>query len=261
MKPLIRGSSVGLFDNGVFLVDTANSCPRYTVARMMDMEERTEEFNPVFRLGHIFEEWFCAQFPDGEREMLVTHEFDDIAFQGHVDLVTPDCVYELKSVSSVNVERDLRLRGKFKFGNLVQLSTYMLFLNRAKGKLIYGDYTKTTTYDVLKTWTEREVNETLVGVSPKLYEFNVSIRNDTEIFVGEKKMFDTSMIYAYIKNIAKLWDVVLPPHPAQMDDSSDVCFFCKLKDVCWNDSAIITQRDEFYNTIGDNIHGFKRRSN
>lgn len=246
--PVIRGSSVGLYDNGVFLCDTNNSCPRFAVGRMLGIEQQRMDFNPVFRLGHIFEENFCGT--NGEREVEVVHEFDNITFMGHADFVTLNRVYELKSVSSINVERDLRLRHKYKFANLVQLVTYMMFLDKTEGRLVYGDYTGVVTYDKLKFYTEEEVNA-LANYDPVYYEFDVEIRNDTEVFVEGIKTLDTTSIIRYIHNIARVFHSgELPPHPAQADDKgADVCFFCPYKDLCWDDSSSINSRDEFYNYI------------
>ena len=161
-KPVLRGSSVGIHENGLYITGENSTCPRYVIARIEGLipDFSKADENPVFYLGRQFEVWFKTTLT-GEfvEEFEVEHEFEDIKVMGHADIVTPDLVYELKSVSSVNVERELRLRNKYKFANLVQLAFYMLFSDRAHGKLIYGDYTKLIKYPELKNMTVPEVVE------------------------------------------------------------------------------------------------------
>jgi hypothetical protein len=255
-KPVLRGSSVGIHENGVFITGEHSTCPRYVLARIEGLipDFSDAEANPVFYLGRYFETWFKATLTcEFIEEYQVTHEFDNIKVMGHADIVAGDLVYELKSVSSVNVERELRLRNKFKPANLVQLVFYMLFSGCDKGLLIYGDYTKLVKYPELKTMTVAEVIALIEEKSefkPKLYTFEVSIEGTKVLVDGEDSGLDTTMILDYILEIGNAHaSGDLPPAPVKLDifNFYDSCQYCPFTDICWEQK--VHDKEMFFDSL------------
>jgi len=239
IKRNVRGSNTGLFINGQFLSQYDSSCPRTILIRDLGLEERKGDDFPVFVLGRDFERWFkTTLITEYTEEYLAKFDItENIGFEGHADVVVGDTVYELKSLTSMNTERQVFKRGKPKKGNLIQLIGYMLSSDRVKGKLIYGSYTDVIEYKTLLELTADEVLEIVKNYSPRLKIFNVELTDVGKVLVdGIEQNFVVDNIVDFWQESAKFLEqdenAPLPAKPADMDGKGNPCFFCPMNKVC-----------------------------
>jgi hypothetical protein len=196
----------------------------------------------VFVLGHEFERWFLENslVEEYEAEKFLTFDIDEqTAFEGHADVVSDSMVYELKSVSSPNVYRQIFKRSKPKIANIVQLVGYMLASDRYVGKLVYGAYVDVVEYTTLTQLSKDEVLELVKDFKPEIKSFHVTVDSETgDIKVdGLLQDFTTADLIAFWKETATFLnapeDTPLPARPTDITKKNgNVCFFCNKKAIC-----------------------------
>ena len=250
----LRGGNAGLFKNGEYRSDTPNGCPRMIKLRAYGFQPAVTEqsTHKVFALGHLFEEWFAKENPGLKCEHEVRFGItDSVEFVGHVDFINDDFLYELKSVTSKNTFREVFKKQKPKEQNLLQLMTYMVSLERDKGKLIYGSFVKTITYDMFEELSDDKFEEMCETLKPDdTIEFLVTIDEDGE-FLCDGKRTDIS-----VSDICEFWNVAsemimdedVPAKPEKLGEKNyfGPCHFCEMKNICASD---YDSWDQFYNTV------------
>ena len=168
-----------------------------------------------------------------------------------VDFLNDDFLYELKSVTSKNTFREVFKKQKPKEQNLLQLMTYMVSLERDKGKLIYGSFVKTITYDMFEELSDDKFEEMCETLRPDdTIEFLVTIDEDGE-FLCDGKRTDIS-----VSDICEFWNVAsemimdedVPAKPEKLGEKNyfGPCHFCEMKNICASD---YDSWDQFYNTV------------
>lgn len=250
----IRGGNAGLYRNGEFRSDTSNGCPRVIKLRAYDFQPAITEAHTlkVFKVGHIFEEWFATENPSLQAEQEVCFNIkEDVDFVGHVDFINEDFIYELKSVTSKNTYRDVFRKEKPKAQNLLQLATYMVALERDKGKLIYGSFIDTITYDQFKELGDDDFEEMCETLKPDdTIEFLITIDEDGEFLCnGERTDIKVQDICAFWEAAADmLIDEDVPAKPEKLNQKNyfGPCHFCEMKNICAGD---YDSWDQFYHTV------------
>lgn len=135
----VRGAHSGFLKDNYCHTDGAVACQRVMLLRDRGVEEyKSPETLERFALGNGNENYFCDTFLAGvehQRDVLI----EGPNFEGHADAIAGDTVYELKSVTSNNVWRNV-CSGDYKLSNLAQLVGYMLMSGRDYGVLAYTKY-------------------------------------------------------------------------------------------------------------------------
>ncbi len=250
----IRGGNAGLFKNGEFRTDSSNGCPRVIKLRAYGFQSGIVEGSTakVFKVGHLFEDWFAKENPGLVAEHPVKFNVtEDVEFAGHIDFVGEEFIYELKSVTSKNTYRDVFKKQKPKEQNLLQLMTYMVALERDKGKLIYGSFTKTITYDMFEEIGDDEFEEMCETLKPDdTIEFFVTLDEQGEFHCNGKSIdINVSDICEFWNQAsAMIMDEEVPAKPEKLAEKNyfGPCHFCDLKNICASD---YDSWDEFYNTV------------
>lgn len=249
----IRGANTGVFSEaGVFLTESQNGCPRVALLRNLKVEPAVngESFG-VFELGFTFERTYEATLQNSgvtfARDVGVVlsltpkDSVDTLEFCGHADFVVNDeVVIETKSVSSENTLKVVKgtryTPGQPKLAHLLQLCAYMISMDKRKGKVVYGSYTRHTSYDELKTLSPDEVKVRFEKIMPDIYEFQVSIDDEGTIRVGDRVVseFKVQDIVAYWEELGRyILEGKLPPRPFPIAlKGYDPCHFCKFRPVC-----------------------------
>lgn len=254
---IIRGSSAGLVRNGEYLSSSDVACPRKTILRHLKIEEtHSATTKEVFAIGHLFEEWYCAQYPDAIREMLITAE----GLEGHSDLVTDEYVVELKSVTSKNTYKSVIKQGKPKPQNVLQLLVYMVALEREKGLLVYGSYCHVATYDKLIKMRPHEIAPLFKDAVPELKEFLVEIDQEGYALVDGEHYYNihVSEIMEFQSNLHELVRArILPPRVEALNSGSwdSPCRWCKLPMLCDQNPSdledFVEQAAEIYEALSE----------
>lgn len=237
---VIRGSSAGIFRNGEFLAGAEAGCPRRTILRHLNAQEEIKEATKlVFALGAQFEDYYATIVPDTVRELEV--KFGN--FTGHVDFADDEYLYETKSISSKNTLSVIK-KGRVKLQNLLQICHYLVALERTKAKLVYGDYTKTITYQQIMTGSFEWVTRQLDGAIPTLHEFLIEIKDDGFIYVNGK-VYENLHVSEFIDFQDRLNELVeadeLPPRaePIETGWGADVCKYCPFQMLCNSNPSTI----------------------
>lgn len=250
----IRGGNAGLFRNGEYRTDSNNGCPRMIKLRSYGFQAGVEDpaTLKVFKLGHMFEDWFAVENPGLTREHCVKFNISQkVEFVGHVDFMSDDYLYELKSVTSKNTYREVFKKGKPKEQNLLQLITYMVALERDKGKLIYGSYTKKITYEQFEELGDDEFEEMCETLVPDdTIEFHIHMCEDGHFYCNNVELD------IHITDITEFWqeaslmilDEDVPPKPTKLAEKNffGPCHFCPAKNICASD---YDSWDQFYLTV------------
>lgn len=221
----IRGAHSGFMRDGYCHTDSAVSCGRVMRLRVESVEERHDAATLArFEIGKNNEYFFLQTLTEEYQ-----HDVEIITgdFEGHADVVTDKCVYELKSVTSKNVWKKVQ-QGKYKLSNLAQLVGYMITLNRPAGILVYTLY---------------EDENPISSV-----EFNITIVNE-QIFVNNKfirySVPDWRAHQLYLKNQLDS-EYLDPDRPMNPDDSFFTpCTWCKWNSVCDTFNAFEETADTF----------------
>lgn len=133
----VRGAHSGFLVNGEILGTDKNCCPRAVLLRANGVEEVHDEATLArFAVGNRNEDYFCDNILKGQllqRDAEVIRDY----FTGHADIIVGDTVYELKSVTSKNVQKKVFEKGEYKLSNLAQLVGYMWASGRRNGVLAY----------------------------------------------------------------------------------------------------------------------------
>lgn len=254
MKLQIRGGNAAIYRNGEVRTDTSSGCPRMFKLRSYQFQPAITEPRTlkVFKLGQMFEDWYGDTNPQLEKEREVRFDINEnVEFIGHIDYSDEDFLYELKSVTSKNTFREVFKKQKPKMQNVLQLTTYMVALERDKGKLIYGSFVKTVTYDQLEELGEDEFEEMCDTLKPdQTIEFNIHMCENGHFYCNNVE------IGLHISDITEFWnkaasiliDEEVPAKPAQLDPKSyfGPCNFCELKNICANE---YDSWDQFYHTV------------
>lgn len=255
----IRGGNAAIFRNGEFRTDSSSGCVRIAKLRSNDFQAAIDEPRTlkVFKIGHMFEDWFQYQSKTPlKKEEQVKFEINkDVEFIGHIDYMDDEFLYELKSVTSKNTYRDVFKKKKPKMQNVLQLATYMVALERDKGKLIYGSFLKTVSYDQLEELGDDEFEDMCDTLKPdELMEFNIHMCENGHFYCNNVE------IGIHILDITEFWNEAakliinkdIPPRPEKLDSKSffGPCDYCPLKDICANE---YDSWDEFYQTVKNSI--------
>lgn len=254
MKLQIRGGNAAIYRNGEVRTDASSGCPRMFKLRSYQFQPAITEPRTlkVFKIGQMFEDWYGDTNPQLEKEREVRFDInEDVEFIGHIDYSDEDFLYELKSVTSKNTFREVFKKQKPKMQNVLQLATYMVALERDKGKLIYGSFTNTLQYDMLEELDDDKFEEICDTLKPDAtMEFNITI-SDSGIFSCNGQELDLQ-----VADIVEFWEAAaeiicdeeVPAKPAQLDPKSyfGPCSFCELKNICANE---YDSWDQFYHTV------------
>lgn len=254
MKYQIRGGNAGMFRNGEYRTDTHNGCPRTIKLRAFSFQTAIEDPKTykVFKIGHLFEDWFAAENPGLIKEHCVQFNVtESVEFIGHIDFMNDNYLYELKSVTSKNTYREVFKKGKPKEQNLLQLITYMVALERDKGKLIYGSYVKKMPYEKFEEIGDDEFEELCETIVPDdTIEFYIHMCENGNFYCNDEK------IDIHVSDIVEFWneaatmilDEDVPPKPEKLVDKNyfGPCHFCPAKNICASD---YDSWDQFYNTV------------
>ena len=250
----LRGGNAGLYKNTEYRTDTSNGCPRIIKLRAHGFQPAITEASTqkVFKLGHLFETWFAVENPSLTPEHEVRFSItEDVEFVGHVDFINDDFIYELKSVTSKNTFRDVFKKKKPKEQNLLQLITYMVALERDKGKLIYGSFINTITYDKFETLGDDEFEQMCEDIKPDdTIEFFITLSSDGQFYC------DGNPLDISVSDICEFWDKAsqmimdeeVPDKPTRLNEKNyfGPCHFCDMKNICASD---YDSWDEFYHTV------------
>lgn len=244
---IIRGSSSGLIRNGEFLGSSDTNCPRKTILRHLDIQQvHSRHTLEIFNIGHQFEEYFASLHPEMQREF----EIVTPTVKGHIDFVDDEFLYELKSITSRNTHNSVFKKNEPKSTNVLQLLTYLVAMERQKGKLIYGSYTHICTYDKLSKMRTDDIKPLFVGAVPVMKEFLVEIDDDGNALV-DGEVFHNIHVSELIEFQDTLHELVkqriLPPRIEPLEPSAwtNPCKFCPLNTLC--DSGI-SDLEEFVET-------------
>jgi CRISPR/Cas system-associated exonuclease Cas4 (RecB family) len=231
---IVRGSSAGVYRNGEFLSDSDTACPRRTWLRHKNVQEKISKFTEqIFNIGFQFENYF-GTLVEGQKEV----EVNTPNFGGHADLVTDDCVYETKSVTSKNTYKKVFKEKTPKSSHLIQLCHYLIQMERQKGKLVYGSFlTKEIEYGKLKKMRPDAIPALMENAIPEIKEFLIEISDDGFILVdGEHfENLHVSEFLDFIEEVSALINAnELPPRvePLTPNAWGDVCKFCPFLMVC-----------------------------
>lgn len=272
----IRGANTGLAKNGIFLAPANSACPRVSFFRDMGLEIPPEESAySVFELGFVWEERYERYLNETgksyARDVAVEADVGEgVKFFGHADFVVEDVVVvETKSVSSKNtlkvIEGTRRTPPSPKYAHLLQLLSYMITMDKERGKVAYGSYARHVDYKELLEMTKERVREKFLAVEPDVYEFNVHIDRESGIISvdgREIEEFVAQDVMAYWETLGgHLVARTLPPRPEKLKENP--CFFCKFKQICENnprdtDSFLTDAREGGIfgvdpNNSGDNV--------
>jgi PD-(D/E)XK nuclease superfamily len=250
----IRGGNAGIFKNGEFRTDTSTGCPRVIKLRAHGFQSGIVEGSTakVFKVGHLFEDWFAKENPGLKIEHPVTFQItEDVQFAGHIDFVGEEFIYELKSVTSKNTYRDVFKKKKPKDQNLIQLITYMVALERDKGKLIYGSFVNTITYDMFEEIGDDEFEEMCETLTPDdTIEFFITITKDGDVLCDGKStdISVTDICEFWNQAAAMVVDEEVPAKPGKINEKNyfGPCHFCDMKNICASD---YDSWDQFYHTV------------
>lgn len=254
MKLQIRGGNAAIYRNGEIRTDTSSGCPRMFKLRSIGFQPAINDPRTlkVFKLGQMFEDWYGDNNPQLEKEREVRFEVnDDVEFIGHIDYSDEEYLYELKSVTSKNTFREVFKKKKPKMQNVLQLATYMVALERDKGKLIYGSFTNTLQYDMLEDLDDDKFEDICDTLKPDAtMEFNITI-SDSGTFSCDGEEIDL-----HVSDIVEFWEAAsqiilddeVPVKPEKINSKSffGPCDFCELKNICANE---YDSWDEFYLTV------------
>lgn len=243
-----------MYRNGEYRTDTNSGCPRMVKLRSHGFQAAIEDPSTlkVFKVGHLFEDWFASENPGLTREHCVQFQINpSVEFVGHIDFMNEDYLYELKSVTSKNTYREVFKKGKPKDQNLLQLITYMVALERDKGKLIYGSFTKKITYEQFEEIGDDEFEELCETLVPDdTIEFHIHMCENGHFYCNNVELD------IHINDITEFWheaslmilDEDVPPKPAKLGEKNffGPCHFCPAKNICASD---YDSWDQFYNTV------------
>ena len=254
MTRQIRGGNASTYRNGEYLTDTSSGCPRLIKLRAYDFQPSVSDpkTQKIFKLGHLFEEWYGEKHPELDKESEVRFNVtDDVEFIGHIDYSDKDYLYELKSVTSKNTYREVFRKLKPKIQNVLQLTTYMVALERDKGKLIYGSFVETVQYDKIDEIDDDEFEEICETIKPdETVEFLIEVQEDGK-FLCNKEELDLT-----VTDIVDFWnaaadmicDEEVPAKPKKLKPTNyfSPCHFCEMKNICAID---YDSWNEFYLTV------------
>lgn len=226
-----RGAHSGFMKNGYCHTDSSVSCGRVQLLRAKGVEEVHNEATLArFALGKNNETDQHTDWAMFGTEFLPDVEVVKERFEGHADAVIGTTVYELKSVTSPYVWRNVK-QGKYKLSNLAQVVGYMWALNLTKGVLAYTRY------------ENEERKETI--------SFDIGLNEYNEIFVNAKfsgyTLEDWRQHHEYLLNDLDN-DFVSVDRP--VDPSSSwfaPCTFCKWNPVCDRFNAYKQTSKDFVN--------------
>lgn len=254
MSYQIRGGNAAIYRNGEYRTDTNAGCPRMIKLRSHGFQVGIEDpaTIKVFKVGHLFEEWFDKENPGLIKEHCVQFQINpSVEFVGHIDFMNDDYLYELKSVTSKNTYREVFKKGKPKEQNLLQLITYMVALERDKGKLIYGSFTKKITYEQFEEIGDDEFEELCETLVPDdTIEFHIHMCENGHFYCNNVELD------IHINDITEFWqeaslmilDEDVPSKPVKLSEKNffGPCHFCPAKNICASD---YDSWDQFYNTV------------
>lgn len=134
-----RGAHSSFVKDGYCHTDSNVGCSRILLLRERGVQEVHDAATLArFKVGMDNEAYYCRTFLQG----LIYRTDVQLAkgdFMGHADVITHDTVYELKSVTSENVWKNVQ-NGKYKLSNLAQLIGYMWASGKGDGVLAYTMY-------------------------------------------------------------------------------------------------------------------------
>lgn len=244
---IIRGSSSGLLRNGEYVGSSDSNCPRKTILRHLSIQQTHSRHTlEIFSIGHQFEAYFASLHPEMQREFEIVTPM----VKGHVDFIDDEFLYELKSVTSRNTHNSVFKKGEPKSANVLQLLTYLVAIERQKGKLIYGSYTHICTYDKLSKMRTEDIAPLFKDAVPVMREFLVEIDDAGNALVDGEPFHNihVSELIEFQENLHELVrQRILPPRIESLEPSAwtNPCKFCPLSTLC--DSGI-SDLDEFVET-------------
>ena len=247
---IIRGSSSGLVRNGEFLGSSDTLCPRKTILRHLEIQQvHSKKTLEVFSIGHQFEEYFASIHPEFEREFEVITP----TTKGHVDFVSPEFIYETKSVTSKNTHSSVFKKGEPKAANVIQLLSYMVAMEREKGILVYGSYTHVCTYDKMMKMRTEDIAPLFKDTVPVMREFLVEIDELGNALVDGEPFHNihVSELLEFQDNLHELVrQRVLPPRIEALEPGAwkGPCAYCPLQTLC--DSGV-EDLEEFVETAAE----------
>ena len=203
-----------------YLIDFLHKTPKVSQVNIDGIAAVEAKYNFTFPAS--LREWFATENPMLQAEQEVCFNIkEDVDFVGHVDFINEDFIYELKSVTSKNTYRDVFRKEKPKAQNILQLATYMVALERDKGKLIYGSFIDTITYDQFKELGDDDFEEMCETLKPDdTIEFLITIDEDGEFLSnGERTDIKVQDICAFWEAAADmLIDEDVPAVPQAVAD-------------------------------------------
>ena len=214
--------AVGATTNAAY----TSGCPRYQVAGIR------EDFPPLYSaIGAIGEEYHIARLGTiEEREISIRKEVaPNVYVSGRYDGICSEFVYEFKTTLSRNLYTSIINKGEFLLTHLGQLVTYMVMLERSRGKLCVA---------------YAHFNKAVTQLEFKPRDFIVELR-DNDIYVDDVKTEYT------VSQLMKFYSIVAQAHlsealpPATMNDKA--CNGCSLINICGLGSA--RTKAEFLNQI------------
>lgn len=121
-------------EDGEFYASMAGKCPRriYYEKKFPDRVPGDYALG-ILMLGDILHEK-VQEIVGGEAEVDANVTVDDIIVKGRADIVLPDEVIELKTISKLDFVRDVP-----KLEHMYQLCIYMKALGKEKGRIVYID--------------------------------------------------------------------------------------------------------------------------
>ena len=117
---------------GTFYASSAGKCPRQVLLEKMNpTEEIPKKLQGIFLIGDALHE-LVQKAVGGEAEKEVIVREDGVTIRGRADIVLPDEVVELKTISDIS-----KIRYKPKHHHVMQLQIYLHGLKLKKGRLVY----------------------------------------------------------------------------------------------------------------------------
>lgn len=231
---VIRGSSNGIYRNEEFLSATDVACPRKTILRHLEIQETiNEKTQEIFKIGHLFEDWYAQKHPHYERE----REIIAPGFKGHCDFSNGEEIVETKSCTSKNTYKEVFKQGKCKVQYVIQLACYMTMLEVPKGRLVFGSYVHIADYSKIQKMDIEDIQPLFANAEPELKEFIVTINTDGMVLVDGEIFYGINIteILAFQSELHRfVKQDELPPRVQSIDPSGKInpCQYCKLSYLC-----------------------------
>ena len=233
----------GQLVNGQIYDNSNQSCPRKIYARAVGFEEPIEDSSLVtFAVGNAVESVFFQKNPTwiasyrSPTPLAPFDMFPDFNIRLEADAVLMkdgkiDKITELKSISSSKMAKKVFAEGEYKLENLVQLASYMVYLDVEKGFLYYQS-TIYHSFECAKTkYSIRAGDKKVFSVTINDHGYFMVDGNRTPVSVDSILRFG-EYIACVLAGEVPFKQVLIPVSSSEPEKGNVGCYYCPCKPYC-----------------------------